>query len=654
MLRRTIRIFATVYLVYLAICLLVLLPAMNILAPRVVEQATGRTLSSELILFNPFSLTLELRGMALKAQVDDEPALVAFDRAQANLSSASLWREGIVLDEVLLHGLAVNIRQYGEAEFNFSDLLPEESATEDPPAALPAFTVGRIDFQAEQLDFTDESRSPAYRTHIDDLAFTAHQLSTVRRAGSPYELAMVTENGGRLDWRGELSLATQESAGDIRLQDVDLRPAYRYLAPQLAFVVDSALLDISGNYRASWRDAPSLEVKEGHVALRALQMLPRDPASLPDTSVNLKQIRIDGIAINSEERRVDAQHLGIDALAIAGFSEGDTHSLLPLFMPGGDTAENQDAQAAAGKEADLRADARGDDTWQVSLQRLTTDNTRLRWRSDYTTPELIELSPVRIELRDLAWPSQGASGIDLSLRANDRSDMSVTGDLDVGSGNGDLDYRLQGQPLTWFNPLLAQFLRATINDGELNLDGSVTLDAFAPATIALTSGVNQFALNIVGRDVSALSWNSLTIPDIQVNLPGQSVAVGKIELQGYRGTLHILPDGRLNAQMALPGPDEPAGKTEGAEGAAGAGNSAAVASRDGTGTDWTIRAAGLQLSDARIDFEDESLPIPFRTLIGQLEGDIGPLDSTQPDQRTEITMKGSVDGYAPVTIDGNV
>lgn len=652
MLKRAIRIFAVAYLIYLGTSLLVVLPALNILVPRAVEEATGRSLSKELIVFNPFTLALELRGMALHARSGGEPPLLAFDRARANLSTASLWREGVVLDDILLHGLDLRIRQLGEGEFNFSDLLPEESATDDDePTTLPAFTVGRIDFQAEHLDFTDASRSPEYNTHVDDLAFTVSGLSTVRRAGSPYELAVVTEHGGRLDWRGDLSLATMESAGDIRLTDVDLRPAYRYLAPELAFVVDSALLDVSGSYRAAWGGSISYAVNEGSVALRALQLLPGDTEALPDTSVTLDALRIDGIAVDSEARSVSAADLTIDALAIAGFSAGDTHSLLPMFVPSGDDSQTPDADETAAPDADAQT-GDADQAWQMSLQRLATDNTRLRWRSDYTEPALIELLPVQIELRDLAWPAQGPSGMHLALRANERSELTASGELDVGSGKGDMDYRLQGQPLSWFNPVLGQFLRATINAGELNVDGNVTLDGFAPQTVDLSTGVEAFALNIEGREVSALSWTSLAIPDVSIDVPGQAMAVGRVRLEGYRGRLHILPDGRLNAQMAVPASDAP----EDGDGARGsdAESDAAGSASDGKPGNWAIRSGGLQLVDARIDFEDEALPIPFRTLIGQLEGDIGTLDSAQPDEPTLIEMAGSVDGYAPVSIDGSV
>ncbi|HBX71870.1 MAG TPA: hypothetical protein DEG86_02690, partial [Halieaceae bacterium] len=51
------------------------------------------------------------------------------------------------------------------------------------------------------------------------------------------------------------------------------------------------------------------------------------------------------------------------------------------------------------------------------------------------------------------------------------------------------------------------------------------------------------------------------------------------------------------------------------------------------------------------DFLDESLPIRFRTVVGDLDGTITGL-SSRKGQPLEVDLKGSVDGYAPVTFSG--
>ena len=50
---------------------------------------------------------------------------------------------------------------------------------------------------------------------------------------------------------------------------------------------------------------------------------------------------------------------------------------------------------------------------------------------------------------------------------------------------------------------------------------------------------------------------------------------------------------------------------------------------------------------------DQSLPIQFRTVIGDLEGEVLNL-SSDPASPATVDLHGSVDGYAPVTLSGAV
>jgi outer membrane protein OmpA-like peptidoglycan-associated protein len=59
----------------------------------------------------------------------------------------------------------------------------------------------------------------------------------------------------------------------------------------------------------------------------------------------------------------------------------------------------------------------------------------------------------------------------------------------------------------------------------------------------------------------------------------------------------------------------------------------------------------IRITDSEIDFMDESLPIHFRTVIGEIEGDIKDVSSNEA-TKTTVNIKGSVDGYAPVKLAG--
>ena len=58
--RKFIRVLGICYLVYLAIVLVIITPALNFLPAWAVEKYLGRQLQSEFTYFNPFTLSLEV------------------------------------------------------------------------------------------------------------------------------------------------------------------------------------------------------------------------------------------------------------------------------------------------------------------------------------------------------------------------------------------------------------------------------------------------------------------------------------------------------------------------------------------------------------------------------------------------------------------
>ena len=63
--RLILRILVGVYITYLAVVVLVLTPVLNFLPASYVKKEFGRELSTDIILFNPFTLALKVRRASL-------------------------------------------------------------------------------------------------------------------------------------------------------------------------------------------------------------------------------------------------------------------------------------------------------------------------------------------------------------------------------------------------------------------------------------------------------------------------------------------------------------------------------------------------------------------------------------------------------------
>ena len=116
--RLILRILVGAYIAYLAIVVLVLTPALNFLPAWFVKNEFDRDLGSDIILFNPFTLSLEARGIRLPEK-NGNP-FVEFSNATVDLSTENLWSERWVFDEVSLQGLYSHVKQFDDGSFNFS------------------------------------------------------------------------------------------------------------------------------------------------------------------------------------------------------------------------------------------------------------------------------------------------------------------------------------------------------------------------------------------------------------------------------------------------------------------------------------------------------------------------------------------------------
>ncbi len=125
-----------------------------------------------------------------------------------------------------------------------------------------------------------------------------------------------------------------------------------------------------------------------------------------------------------------------------------------------------------------------------------------------------------------------------------------------------------------------------------------------------------------------------------MDIPAQVLALDAVHLEGYTGRLHIKEDGTINTQRLLEEEAE-AREAENPE----------PQQTDEETEPWRAKIGVIHIEDGQLDFMDESLPIQFRTIIGQITGEIMGLD-TSPGSRMEVDLDGSVDGYAPVRFAG--
>ncbi|MDX1735585.1 MAG: DUF748 domain-containing protein, partial [Halioglobus sp.] len=467
--RFLLRALLALYALYLALALLIATPLLNLLPAGYVQDHYGRELRSQWVILNPFKLSFDLKSLALYEP--DGTEFLALGDSSINLSLASLWREGIVLDEVRFTDIALRLARMDEARFNFSDLLPpadpggETGDSQAQEAAAPGITVNALKLHARSVRLEDLARATPYRGQWQDIELQATEVSTVLAAGKPYSLALSGPHGGRLQWRGELSVAGANSRGQLDVTDLSLPDLGDIAAPWIAFRVDSGRLGLSGSYRIDWSDALSYAVEGGVLTVDELAVAPKPAASLPDTGLQLASLSVTDIGVDGAGASARVGLLRLGGLQVDGFMEGDTISLRDMFAG---------PPPAAAPDPAVGPEQTSENPWRASIGRVELADSGVNWRSAFTAPATTQVSAIQASLDDLAWPLQGESPLSLQLQVNDQAALHSTGALALDSGRGDIDFRLQGLQLPWIDPALPGARRAVLARGALDLPGSVS------------------------------------------------------------------------------------------------------------------------------------------------------------------------------------
>jgi autotransporter translocation and assembly factor TamB len=272
------------------------------------------------------------------------------------------------------------------------------------------------------------------------------------------------------------------------------------------------------------------------------------------------------------------------------------------------------ANTGAGEEPVKQTEEDSAQAWTAEIGNVSV-GASIDWHSEFTNPPLLSISPITARASNIKWPFTGQTAVELGLSINDAAGLSVDGALALAEGSGTINYQLSDLPLPWFNPNLPAALKARISDGRLKLAGQTELQAFIPHQIQGGGDISQFSGGVEGSEASLTSWDIVRWEGLAVNLDKRELTLDKLSINDYQGRLHIQKDGSINTQKIW---QEEVGEE--------AQELAEDLSEDGA---WKINIPAIIMTDSQIDFMDESLPIPFRTVVGDLKGEIFDL-STEP------------------------
>ena len=244
------------------------------------SQKLHRPVTIEQIKFNPYALTVTVRGFLMQEKQGPTPAL-SFDELFVNLELKSLIRLAPVIKELRLVKPYVNLVRHQDLKYNFQDLIDE--FTSGPSGPTPKFALNNIQIIDGKIDFDDQPEQTKHSITALKIGvpFISSLPSDVEIKVKPEFAAVI--NGAPFHLIGDSTTPFKdslESRLSFTLDKLEIAKYLEYSPVALNFKVPSGQLN--GKITASFKSAPKTTpvlALSGDLNVNALEM--QQPSAAP-------------------------------------------------------------------------------------------------------------------------------------------------------------------------------------------------------------------------------------------------------------------------------------------------------------------------------------------------------------------------------------
>ncbi len=604
----------------------------------------------ERIEFNPFSLELTLFDLRLGKP--DKPQL-GFERLYLNLQWSSLWHRSLQIEDIELVELHTEVVFDKNGVLNLTrlfDVPPAEEAPDEEEKEPFALSIGRLQLVEGSVHFADQRPAEPIDFVLDSLNFELLNFATRSEDAADAVLVAKGPDGSRIDWKGQLNLSPISSSGELEVDGLALKTFWPYVRDVVPLVLNDGQLSLRTAYRLDLSSETSLRLSDATATLTSLSLDSPDAKPL----VRMQRAQLAKVSLDLQKRQVTLGQLRSEALESWLVREADGQLNWQRLLtdqadaPSPDRPTNTAADQPRPDTPQAVAPESAAQPWRILLEDAQLRDYQLHL-ADHVPNEDVELDVGPLDLDVQHFDSRGDTPMELKLATEigKQGSLSAEGQLALAPMQGQFDLTLQGIDLRLAQPYLTPFVHLELRSGLLASQLSVELEGTAPLALHVGGSAEISQLHTLDtiQERDFVKWRSLKLDGLDYSYPNDLQIAG-IDLEQPYARFIINPDLTTNINDLLV--DKSAPDPE---------QSAPPATQPDTpqapASPFALRIGGIRIADGSANFSDLSLRPPFITAIQQLEGQIGTLDNRQH-SAASVDIKGKVDRYAPVSIEGSL
>lgn len=645
-LKKTIYIFCGIIATYAILGFLIVPMVLKSKLPEIIQEETGKTATVSEIKFNPFAMTLTMQGFEMNEP--DGEKLIGLREFFFNFgifSSIQHFAAGI--DEVRLTEPYINAKIRKNGDINLADLAqsstePEPETTEEEGDPFPVW-IKDIKIEQGHVLFSDNSLQTPFKKNIQPLNFVVKNLTTKKSdENSDINITFVLEQGGKLDWTGDLSInPVVKSTGTLTLDSLNMHTLWEYIQDQFNFKIKKGALALESDYSFELiNDKPQLLLSKGKVSLTDFDLIDKkDPQSV----INIPSFDINEISLDLIKQQVNIKEI-----------VSNKSRFLTKINPQGEVnftslfADNSVEKAP--KPTKKPEKKQSGKPWVVDIANIdfkdyTVDFT-LETEGD---PVKLNLTPINLSISDFKTIPGNQFNLDLNIGVNESGNIAGKGKVGIDPLIVAVDVKADKLVIKPFQPFLDQSTKLEIVNGLVDVDNKVNFsqssDGKSILNVSGNVSINKFKTVEKNTSNKFLGWQTVLLKELEFSLDPMSLDVAAIDINKISSKVIINKDKSTNISKifsSTDGKEKPEQK-----------DPPKTEEKPKEDSGFALNIGTINFKDGETYFADKSLILPFAVNIKKLKGKVSKI-STDTKTRSTINLAGKVNRVSPVIIKGSL
>lgn len=636
-------IIAGVVAFYATLGFLVVPWAIKATLPDIVKEQTGKIGFLDNAKFNPFALTLSLKGFEMR-EPDDEK-IIAFAELFINYGVVNSFSKlAVAVDEIRLTNPYTKVKIRQDGVLNLTDLAKSdklEGDTGKPEQSDELFPIWIKDIKIEtgEIDFADHSLNSPFKSKLELLNIRVHNLTTKKSIdGQGLSITAMFGGGGSLDWQGDLVLNPSiTSTGMVNVKDLNSHTFWEYAKDRLNFEIRKGDLDIKTDYAFRFKgNTPQLTLGDGNIHLSNLDLASKKS---DQTVISIPSLSLTGFSFDLINQSIVIKNIDSKAAQlVTHINKNGELNLKTLFA-------SESASSATVEKPQANSENDDSKPWAVKVIKLALNDYTIAFTQETDgDPLKLDLSPIAIEINHFSNEPANQFALNARLGVNKTGEINTTGKIAIDPVAAKLDIKADGLGLKALQPFLDQSTKLKLLKGNLALDSKLDykLKENGGPTVGITGNATISDLKTVEAKSKKefLSWKAVALDDMKFSLDPMTLDIANIDINQISSKVVINKDKSSNIGKIFASPEEnsPPKKEK-----PNAGNNAE--------NPFALYIGNINVANGSTYFADRSIILPFSANIKRLNGSVKNVSSNNK-SRSSVLLNGKVN-QSPVSIKGS-